>query len=189
WDTNGIDGVYKFIKRLWRLYFDSNGNLEVSDDSPGSAELRILHQTIKKVSEDIERYSFNTCVSTLMVAVNELKSIKKQKRAVLEPLAIMLAPFAPHLAEELYHHLGKAGSVHDASWPVLDVKYLAQDEVTYPVCINGKKRGEASFATDTPPKQIEAAVLDMEIVQKWINGKTVRKVIVVPKRMINVVIG
>ncbi len=189
WDTNGIDGVYKFIKRLWRLYFDSNGNLEVSDDSPGSAELRILHQTIKKVSEDIERYSFNTCVSTLMVAVNELKSIKKQKRAVLEPLAIMLSPFAPHLAEELHHQLGKAGSVHDASWPVLDVKYLAQDEVTYPVCINGKKRGEASFATDTPPKQIEAAVLDMEIVQKWINGKTVRKVIVVPKRMINVVIA
>ncbi|MDH3650929.1 MAG: class I tRNA ligase family protein, partial [Saprospiraceae bacterium] len=189
WDTNGIDGVYKFIKRLWRLFFDANGDLQISEEEPTTDELRILHQTIKKIGEDVERYSFNTCVSTFMVAVNELRRIKHQKRAVLESLTILLSPFAPHLAEELWHNLGNTGTVHDANWPTFDDQHLVQDEVTYPICINGKKRGEASFATGASQQDIEAKVLDMEVVQKWINGKTVRKVVVVPKRMINVVVS
>ncbi len=186
WDTNGIDGVYKFIRKLWRLFFDAQGQLKVSDEEPGLDELRILHRTIKKVRDDIERYSFNTCVSHLMVAVNELRA-KGLKREVAEALAVLISPFAPYLAEELWERLGHGESVHKQSFPSFNPAYLVEDEVTYPISINGKKRGEAAFASAASKEEIEEKALALEVVKKWTEGKTVRKVIVVPKRMVNIV--
>jgi len=187
WDTQGIDGVYKFIKKLWRLFFDENGNLQVTDDSPSAEELKILHGTIKKVQDDIERYSFNTCISHFMVAVNELRGHKPQ-RAILEPITTLLAPFAPHLAEELWHQLGHETSVHLSTFPTYEASFMVDDEITYPISINGKKRGEFAFSADATVKEIEEKALALELVQKWTEGKTVRKVIVVPKRMVNIVV-
>ncbi|MCL4113828.1 UNVERIFIED_CONTAM: hypothetical protein GTU68_041390 [Idotea baltica] len=187
WDTQGIDGVYKFIKKLWRLFFDENGNLQVVDERPSPEELKILHGTIKKVQDDIERYSFNTCISHFMVAVNELRG-HTAKREILEPLLVLLAPFAPHLTEELWHELGHKASIHLSSFPSFDASHMVDDEITYPISINGKKRGEFAFSADATPKEIEEKALDLEIVRKWTDGKTVRKVIVVPKRMVNIVV-
>ena len=148
-----------------------------------------MHQTIKKVQEDIERYSFNTCISHFMVAVNELRSFKLQKKDILEPLVILISPFAPHLAEELWHQLGHVTSVHLATFPALDESYLVDNEIIYPISINGKRRGEESFSADATPREIEEKALALEVVKKWTEGKTVRKVIVVPKRMVNIVVG
>lgn len=189
WDTNGIDGVSKFIKRLWRLFFDEQGSPTIIDQDPSTDELRILHQTIRKVEEDIERYSFNTCISHFMVAVNELRSFKRQKREVAEVLTVLIAPFAPHLAEELWHRLGHEASVHQSTFPKFDASHLKVAEVTYPISINGKKRAEASFGAEASNQEIETQALALESIQKWIEGKTVRKVIVVPKRMVNIVVG
>jgi leucyl-tRNA synthetase len=188
WDTKGIDGVYKFIKKLWRLFFDENGKLQISDEIPSGDELKILHQTIKKVQEDIERYSFNTCVSHFMVAVNDLRSFNVQKKEIAESLVILLAPFAPHLAEELWHQLGHQTSVHLATFPKLNPDYLIATEITYPISINGKRRGEHAFPADATPAEIEATALSLEVVKKWTEGHTIRKVIVVPKRMVNIVV-
>ncbi len=188
WDTKGIDGVYKFIKKLWRLFFDENGKLQISNEIPSSDELKILHQTIKKVQEDIERYSFNTCVSHFMVAVNDLRSFKIQKRAIAESLLTLLAPFAPHLAEELWHQLGHQTSIHLATFPKLNADYLIDAEITYPISINGKRRGEYAFPSDATPVEIEATALSLEVVKKWTEGRTIQKVIVVPKRMVNIVV-
>jgi leucyl-tRNA synthetase len=189
WDTKGIDGVYKFIKKLWRLFFNEDGVFSISDKNATADELKILHQTIKRVQDDIERYSFNTCISHFMVAVNELRSSTEQKRTILEPLIILLAPFAPHLAEELYHQLGHTSSVHLATFPRLDTSYLMDSEITYPISINGKKRAEASFSVDATNKEIEEGALALEQVKKWTEGQTIRKVIIVPKRMVNIVVG
>ncbi|NND05385.1 MAG: leucine--tRNA ligase [Saprospiraceae bacterium] len=189
WDTNGIDGVSKFIKKCWRLFFDLEGRLTVSDENPSKDELRILHQTIKKVEEDIERHSFNTCISHFMVAVNQLRAFKTQKRAIAEALTILLAPFAPHLAEELWQRLGHLASVHQASFPTFEAEHLVVSEISYPISINGKKRAEASFAANASKEDVEREALALDSIQKWIDGKTVRKVIVVPKRMINIVVG
>ena len=188
WDTNGIDGVFKFIRRLWRLFFDEEGAFVVDRDTPPSKdELRILHSTIKKVQEDIERYSFNTCVSHFMIAVNDLKAYKVQKQEIAEALVVLISPFAPHIAEELWHQLGHKDSVHRAKFPKLNEEYLKQSEITYPVSINGKKRTEAAFSVDATKEDIEAQAIKLDAVQKWIDGKTIRKVIIVPGRMINIV--
>ncbi len=189
WDTNGIDGVSKFLRRFWSLFYNDNGGWLVEDNAPDREELKILHTAIKKVSEDIERFSFNTCVSGFMVAVNDLKKIGCSKRAILEPFVRLLAPFAPHLSEELWKQLGQEGSIHQrATYPKVDERYLVEDRIEYPVSINGKKRATAEFAADATKEELESAALQLEAIQKWIEGKTVRRVIVVPKRMINIVV-
>jgi leucyl-tRNA synthetase len=188
WDMQGIDGVAKFLRRFYSLFFDNNGQFAVSDDTPEKAEYKVLHQTIKKVSEDIERFSFNTCVSAFMVAANELRKMKCNKRAILEPLVQLIAPFAPFTSEELWHQLGHEGSVHrDGAFPQFDPKYLVEDAVEYPIAINGKTRATAEFPADASKEDLEKAATEVEGVGKWIEGKTVRKIIVVPKRMINIV--
>ncbi|HKK78262.1 MAG TPA: leucine--tRNA ligase, partial [Phaeodactylibacter sp.] len=188
WDMQGIDGVAKFLRRFYSLFFDNNGQFAVSDDTPEKAEYKVLHQTIKKVSEDIERFSFNTCVSAFMVAANELRKMKCNKRAILEPLVQLIAPFAPFTSEELWHQLGHEGSVHrEGAFPQFDPKYLVEDAVEYPIAINGKTRATAEFPADASKEDLEKAATEVEGVGKWIEGKTVRKIIVVPKRMINIV--
>ncbi len=189
WDTKGIDGVSKFLRRFWRLFTDKQGNFFVSEEEPGKEELKILHATIKKVREDIERFSFNTCVSAFMMAVNDLSKLKSNKRAILDPLVRLMAPFAPFITEELWHQMGREGSVHKSSYPEFEAKYLVEDAIEYPISINGKKRAEAEFPIDASKEAIEKAALELEAIQKWIEGKTVRKVIVVPKRMVNIVVG
>lgn len=189
WDTNGIDGVYKFIRKVWQLFYDEEGQLLISEDKASTDVHKLLHGTIKKVTNDIERLSFNTCVSHFMILVNELRSLKCHQREILEPLSILLAPFAPFLTEELYAALGHSTSIHHASFPDFDESYLVESELTLPVAINGKKRAEATFSADTSNSDIETQALALEAVQKWLEGKEVRKVIIVPGRMINIVVG
>lgn len=189
WDTNGIDGVSKFLKRFWSLYFDDKGEWAVTGEEPTREELKILHQGIKKVCDDLERFSFNTCVSALMIATNELRRLNVRKRAILEPMAVLIAPFAPHLAEELWHNLGHDASVVEAAYPALDKAYLVEDSVTYPLSINGKKRATIDLGAGLTVEEIKAAAMENPVVQKWLEGQTVRNVIVVPGRMINIVAG
>lgn len=188
WDTKGIDGVSKFLRRLWSLFFDDTKSL-VTDDAPTKEELKVLHTCIKKVTDDIERFSFNTCVSAFMVCANDLRSLKCHKKAILQELVVLVAPFAPHIAEELWHQLGNETSVNMETYPVYDEANLVEDTITYPVCVNGKKRAVADFPADASKEEMEKTALALEEMQKWLEGKTVRKVIVVPKRMINIVVG
>ncbi len=191
WDTKGIDGVSKFLKKYWALFFDKNGNWSLSDDAPTKDELKILHTAIKKVTEDIERFSFNTCVSAFMVCTNDLRKWRCNKRAILKELTILLAPFAPHVTEEIWNRLGESGSVHHAAYPIFEESHLKEDSIEYPVSINGKKRGMAEFPSDASRDDIMAAAKELEVVKKWSveDGKQIRKIIVVPGRMINVVVG
>ncbi len=189
WDTKGIDGVSKFLRKFWGLFFDASGNFSVSDETPTKSEMKTLHTCIKKIKEDIERFSFNTCVSGFMICVNELRSQNCNKREVLEPLVKLIAPFAPHLAEDLWHRLGHETTVCLADFPVLDESFLVEDSVQYPISINGKKRDLAEFPANASKEELEKMALELESVQKWVDGKTIRKVIVVPKRMINIVVG
>lgn len=188
WDTKGIDGVSKFLRKFWGLFFNKEG-FSVSDEPPTKAELKILHTAIKKVTEDIERLSFNTCVSAFMVATNDLSKINGNKKAILQELVLLLAPFAVHITEELWHRLGNEGSVHQATYPVFNEAYLKEDEIEYPISINGKKRATAVFPADASKEDIEKATIEVEDIQKWIEGKTIRKIIVVPRRMVNIVVG
>jgi leucyl-tRNA synthetase len=187
WNTNGIDGVHKFLKKLWRL-FHNNETLEISEDSPTSAEQKAIHKAIKKVEEDINDLSLNTSVSTLMIAVNELTALKCNKREVLEKLTIILSPFAPHVAEELWALLGHQGGISTAQYPSFDESYLVEQTHEYPISINGKVRAKISFDINKPKEEIETEVLANEAVKKWTEGKPPKKVIIVPKRIINVVI-
>ena len=189
WNTQGIDGVYKFLRRFYQLFYDEAGELLVTDAEPTKAELKTLHATVKKVREDIDRFAMNTCVSAFMVAVNELRSAKTTSRQVLEPMVRLLAPFAPFVTEELWTSLGHEGSVHHAELPEHDERHLVESEVEYPVSINGKKRATATFAVDADKDTLEAAALQLEAIRPYVEGKTVRKVIVVPQRMINIVVG
>ncbi|MCO6488801.1 MAG: leucine--tRNA ligase [Phaeodactylibacter sp.] len=190
WDTKGIDGVSKFLRRFWGLFFDKQGAFAVSGEQPSREELKVLHTAIKKVREDLERFSFNTCISAFMIASNELKRLECNKKAVLEPLAVLIAPFAPHIAEDIWHRLGNAGSIHrDAAYPEFNPEYLVEDSVTYPIAINGKTRATVDFPADASQEDLEKAARELDVVQKYIDGKTIRKVIVVPKRMINIVVG
>lgn len=188
WDTNGIEGVFRFIRKLWRLYHDHENNFAVSDEEPTPQELKILHRTIKKVKEDIERFSFNTAVSSFMICVNELAEIKCNKRAVLQELAILILPYAPHLAEELWHQLGNDGSVCDTTYPVHDEKHLIENTFEYPVSFNGKMRFKLDLPLGMPVPEIEQAVLNSKELEKWLGGNLPRKIIVVQGRIINVVV-
>ena len=187
WDTNGIDGVHRFLKRLWGLFFKGD-DVNVSDAEPTAEEYKTLHKTIKKVTSDIENFSFNTAISAFMICVNELNSAKCNKRAILEPLVVLLAPFAPHVAEELYHVLGNETTVCDAAFPKHDEKYLAENTVKYPISFNGKVRFTLELAADLNPKQVEEIALADEQTAKYLDGKAIKKVIVVPKKIVNIVI-
>jgi len=189
WNTNGIDGTYRFIRKFWRLFYNDNGNWIVTDETPAKDELKVLHKTIKKVQEDIESFSFNTAVSTFMVCVNELGSLKCRKKAVLSELVVLLSPYAPHITEELYAALGhEAGTLAQATFPTWQQEYVTDGVFEYPIQINGKVRATISFPLDTVPADIEKEVLANETVQKWLDGKSPKKVIVVPKRIVNVVL-
>ncbi|MDO1448925.1 class I tRNA ligase family protein [Rhodocytophaga aerolata] len=188
WNTNGISGVHNFLKKLWRLFHDEAGNIKLSDDLPTKEELKSLHKTIKKVEEDINRFSFNTSVSTFMICVNELSALKCNKRSILQDLVIVLAPYAPHIAEELWHILGQNESIFKAAYPAFNAEYLVEDVFEYPISVNGKLRAKMSFSLDTTPSDIEKTVLSSEQVQKWLDGKAPKKIIVVPKKIVNVVI-
>ena len=186
WDTNGIDGVHRFLKRLWGLFYKGD-DVNVSDAEPTAEEYKTLHKTIKKVTSDIEHFSFNTAISAFMICVNELNSAKCNKRAILEPLVVLLAPFAPHIAEELYHVLGNETTVCDAAFPKHDEKYLAENTVKYPISFNGKVRFTLELAADLNPKQVEEIALADEQTAKYLDGKSIKKVIVVPKKIVNIV--
>ena len=188
WDTNGIDGVHKFLRKTWRLFYKDEAFV-VSDEKATPDELKVLHRTIKKISDDVERFSFNTCVSAFMICVNDLNDLKCNKREVLEPLMALLAPFAPHLAEELWYALGNTTTVCDAQWPELNEACLVESTVTYPVSFNGKMRFKIDLPADMDNKAIEAAIMAHDSAAKWLDGKTVRKVIIVPKKIINIVVG
>ena len=187
WDTKGIDGVSRFLRRFWSLFFNKHGVFAVSEEAPSREELKILHQAIKRVQDDIERFSFNTCVSGFMISVNELLQKNSNKRDILDPMVRLLAPFAPFVAEELWHLLGYQGSVHHAPYPELNEGFLVEDMVEYPVSVNGKRRASVGFPAEAGQEAIQAAVLEMETIQKWLEGKQVQRVVVVPKRMINIV--
>ena len=188
WDTKGIEGVHRFLKKLWRLYFDEQKGFIATDEKATDAELRVLHKTIKKIKEDIERFTLNTSVSQFMICVNELATLNCHKKEILEPLAIILAPFAPHLAEELWHALGNASSVLDATFPNAEEQYLVENSKLYPVAVNGKTRIELEFPLDAEQSFIEQTVLNHETIQKWLEGKQPKKIIFVKGKMINIVI-
>nr|WP_314993265.1 class I tRNA ligase family protein [uncultured Capnocytophaga sp.] len=186
WNTAGISGVYNFLRKLWRLYFSDNG-WQVTDEAPTAEMLKALHKTIKKVNEDIENFSFNTSVSQFMICVNELSSLKCHHKAILEPLAVLVAPFAPHIAEELWKRLGNAESVTYAPYPIHEEKYLQEDSKEYPVSFNGKVRFKRAYATSMSVAEIEQAILADPQTAEQLQGKAPKKVIVVPNRIINVV--
>ncbi len=189
WDTNGIDGCHRFLKKFWSLFYNRNGELLVTNDAPTKEELKSLHKLIKKVTADIEAFSYNTSISAFMICVNELSSLKCTKKDILKPLVVTLAPFAPHVCEELYELLGGEGSVCDAQWPVCNEEYLKEDSVTYSISFNGKTRFTLDLAADMDNATIEQTVLANENTLKYIDGKTIRKVIVVPKKIVNIVIS
>ena len=188
WNTNGIDGVRKFLSKLWRLFHNEQGSFIVSDAEPSKDELKTLHKTIKKAEDDIEQYSFNTSVSAFMICVNELSALKCNNRAILEDLLVVVSPYAPHISEELWRLLGHETSINNASYPVYNEDFLKEDDIEYPVMINGKMRAKIKLSVDLNPKQIEESALANETVQKWLEGKVPKKVIVVPKKIVNLVI-
>jgi len=189
WDTKGIDGVAKFLKRFWALYIGSDGQLVPDEGEPTREMQRILHTAIRKVRDDMARLSLNTCVSHFMICVNELRRTECRHREILLPLIRLIAPFAPHLAEELWERTGGQGSVHHARYPEADPALLVSDEVTYPVSINGKKRAELVVPQGSTQEFLEQEALALPEIRKWLDGLTVRKMIVVPGRMINIVAG
>lgn len=187
WDTNGIDGVHRFLKKLWSLFF-RDGNLLVNNDEPTADELKTLHKTIKKITFDIENFSYNTSVSAFMICVNELFTLKCSKKAILEPLVILLAPFAPHIAEELYHALGNTETVCDATFPVCNEAYLVESSVKYPISFNGKVRFTLELPADMSKEEVEKTALANEQTLKQLGGNSPKKVIVVPGKIVNIVI-
>lgn len=187
WDTNGIDGVHRFLKKLWNLFYTGE-EVSVVEAEATKEELKALHKLIKKVSGDIETFSFNTSVSAFMICVNELTSLKCNKKAILKELVVLLAPFAPHIAEELWSALGQSGSVCDAQWPGYNEDYLKEDSVVYAITFNGKPRFNLEFPAGTPKEEVEKAALANENSAKYMEGKTPKKVIVVPNKLVNIVI-
>jgi leucyl-tRNA synthetase len=188
WDTKGIEGVHRFLKKFWRLFMDETKGVIVTEDIPEPAELKALHQAIRKIENDTERFSFNTGVSSFMIVTNELTDLKCHKRYILEPLLVLLAPYAPHICEELWSLLGNKTSILDAQYPVFEEGYVRESSKNYPVAINGKTRTELTLALDATQQQVEETVLKDEIVQKWLEGKSPKKIIYVKNKMINVVV-
>jgi leucyl-tRNA synthetase len=188
WNTNGIEGVYRFLRKLWNLFSVTGGRAVLSDAEPSKEEQKALHKVIKKTREDIENLSLNTSVSSFMVAVNELSALRCNKKSVLTGLLVVIAPYAPHICEELWEASGMKGSVSHAAFPDFDPAFLTDDEVEYPISVNGKVRAKLIVPADTPAADIETQALALESVQKWMEGKPARKVIVVPKKIVNVVI-
>jgi len=189
WNTNGIEGVYKFLRKFWRLFHDAEGNFVVSDETPSRAELKALHKIIKKVEEDIDRFSFNTSVSSFMICVNELTDLKCNKRAILQDLCIVLNPYAPHISEELWELLGnRPGTLSHADYPVFNPEYLVENEFAYPISVNGKTRMNLTLPLDLEQSDVEKAVLADADVRRYLEGKPVRKVIYVKGRIVNIVV-
>lgn len=188
WDTQGIEGVFRFMKKFWRLYHNNDGKFNVADEQADKKELKVLHQTIRKITQDVDNFSFNTSVSQLMICTNELNDLKCNKRAILEPLTVLIAPFAPHMAEELWSQLGHEGSISTAPVPEFKEEYVKENTFEYPVSFNGKMRFKLELPIDMPKEEAEKAVLNEPKSGKYLQGKTPRKIIVVPKRIINVVV-
>lgn len=188
WDTNGIDGVHRFLRKFWNLFYANGDAMVVTNDEPTKDELKSLHKLIKKITFDIENFSFNTSVSAFMICANELTSLKCNKKAILEQFVILMAPFAPHISEELWHDLGNEGSVVNAQWPVCNESYLVEDSVNYPISFNGKVRFNIELPAETPKDEVERIALAHEQTQKWMEGKTPKKIIVVPKKIVNIVL-
>ena len=187
WDTNGIDGVHRFLRKLWGLYYSAEG-LRVTDTPATKEELKSLHKLIRKVTQDVEQFSFNTSVAAFMICINELQGLKTASREVLQPLLILLAPFAPHIAEELWHAIGEETTIVAAEWPEYDEKLLVEDSFKYPVSFNGKTRFTIELPREASQDEIREAVLSADEAQKWLEGKTPKKVIIVPGRIINIVL-
>ena len=188
WDTNGIDGVNRFLKKLWGLFYKGD-TLMVTDDAPSKDALKSLHKLIKKVTWDIENFSYNTSIAAFMICVNELTAMKCHTRSILEQLIVVLAPFAPHIAEELWHVLGNTTTICDARWPEFNEEYLKESTVTMAVSFNGKARFNIEVAAGTSQPEIEKIALEHEGAAKWLEGKTIRKIIVVPNKIVNIVLG
>jgi leucyl-tRNA synthetase len=189
WNTNGIEGVFKFLRKFWRLFHNDAWEFRVSDAEPTKAELKSLHKIIHKVEEDIERFSFNTSVSSFMIAVNELTDLKCNSRNVLQDLVIVLSAYAPHICEELWQLLGnEAGTLSYAPYPKFNPEYLVEDEFAYPISINGKTKMNLNISLSLEPKDIEAFVLANADVQRYLDGKQPKKVIVVKGRIVNMVV-
>ena len=187
WNTNGIEGVYKFLNKFWSLFYDED-NFNISDEKPNSDELKILHTAIKKIENDIDRLSINTCVSQLMITVNELSRKKCHKREILEPLLIVLSSFAPHISEELWSKLGNNESISLSNYPKYNDEFLTEDIFEYPIMINGKLRTKIKFDINIEEKEIKSEVISNEIITKWTENKKIKKIIFIPKKIINVVI-
>ena len=188
WDTKGIEGVHRFLKKCWRLFFDEIKGKVWVDEAPTAAELKVLHKAIKKIEEDTERFSFNTAVSSFMICVNELADLNCHKKEILSPLVILLTPYAPHFAEELWQVLGMEGLVVDAAYPVFDAQYVTETEKEYPISINGKLRANILITLDASEDEVRAIVLDNEVVKKWVEDKPIKKLIFVKGKMVNIVI-
>ena len=187
WDTNGIDGVNKFLRKYWRLFFDKDGNFSVSNEKATKEELKILHKTIKKIELDIENFSFNTSVSAFMICINSLSELKCNKREILEPFTILLSSFAPHIAEEIWNLLGNTTSIINTQFPKYDESYLIEDSFEYPVSFNGKVRFKKEYSLSADPKEIEMDIINDERTVKQLDGKLIKKTIVVKGRIINIV--
>ena len=188
WNTNGIEGVFKFVRKFWNLFHNNNESFEISEEQPSKQEFKILHKLIKKIEDDIEKFSLNTSISSFMIATNKLAQIKCNKRQILEPMVIMISPYAPHLGEEIWNKLDKKNSIVYAKFPTLKSIYLIEDSFEYPISINGKMRAKLSLPLDTPIKDIEREVLNHHMIKKWLNGKNPKKIIVVHKKIVNVVL-
>jgi leucyl-tRNA synthetase len=188
WDTKGIEGVHRFLRKLWRLFFDETKGKVWNTEAVKDPEWKCIYRTIKKTEEATERFSFNTGVSALMIGVNELTDLKCSKKEVLEKLVVILTPYAPHTAEELWHLLGNEGSVLDAPYPKVEEKYLVESTKNYPIAINGKTRTELNIALDATQQQVEELVLADDVVKRWLEGNPPKKVVYVRNKMINVVV-
>ena len=188
WDTKGIEGVHRFLKKLWRLFFEEQKGKLITEEKATQDELKVLHRAIKKIEEDTERFSYNTAVSTFMVCVNELIDLKCHKKEILEPLLVLLTPYAPHISEELWHQLGNTSTILDASFPKLEEKYLVETTKEYPVSVNGKLRTTINIDLNAAQSQVEEIVLANPVVQKWIEGKQPKRIIYVKGKMVNVVV-
>ena len=193
WNTNGISGTSNFIRKLWKLYHRQDANSrdlvwDLSEAEASKAELKILHKTIKKIVEDIDRYSFNTSVSNFMICVNELTDLKCNKRAILEPLAIIVSPYAPHIAEELWEKLGHKESITKASFPEYREEFMTEDAFDYPISVNGKTKFNLNIALSLSKEEIEREVMNADEVKKLLAGTTPKKVVVVPGRIVNIVV-